>query len=173
MFITFPYYPFLMFSTIKDVFLRRFHRNLLVSTLFQVPAGEVLRQSLYATGLKNIWAVIGRVVSVAGVQQSTPSLGKSTFQRSEEGHSRMPGEAGFSSVLTADALSQTWTWKNCHFSLAVLGPFMAESLAVDAVFLRGRLQEEGEQGSKSTCTPQRRTSGVCLTSGSAFGVCGK
>ena len=65
-----------------------------------------METGLYVPGLKDIWAVIGRAVSagVGGEQQSTPSLGRSTFQGSEEGHSVLE-RSGFSSVLIADALS--------------------------------------------------------------------
>lgn len=59
---------------------------------------------MYATGLKNIWAVIGRVVSVAGGTTKHPFFRK-IYLPEVRGRSLRAGEAGFSSVLTADALS--------------------------------------------------------------------
>lgn len=105
LFIIFPYYPFNVQNNKICIFKKIPQEPSSQYIILSSRRRKVLRgNSLYIAGLKDIWAVIGRAVSFEGVQQSTPSLGKSTFQRSEEGHSVLE-RTGFSSVLTADALS--------------------------------------------------------------------
>ena len=55
---------------------------------------------------------------------------------------------------------RTWAWKNCHFSLAILGPFMAESFSEWMLSSWGEAQK-GEQRSKSTCCNRVEPREVC------------
>lgn len=146
---------FLMFSTIKDVFLRRFHRNLLVSTLFQVPAGRkvLLKQSLHATGLKNIWAVIGTYSVRCGGGTTKHPFFRKIYLPEVRGRSLRAGEAGFSSVLDSRCLKcSNLDLKKLPFFLAVLGPFMAESLASGCCLSEGRLQKESKGANPRVAT---------------------
>ena len=107
---------------------------------------------MYAAGLKNIWAVVGRVVSVAGGTTKHPFFRK-IYLPEVRGRSLSAGEDRLFICSDSRCLKcRTWTWKNCHFSLAVLGPFMAESLASGRCLPEGRLQKESKEANPRVAT---------------------
>ena len=154
-----------MFRILKDVFLRRFHRNLKVSTLFWVPArGEdYVETGLYIPGLKDIWAVIGRAVSVGGWWTTKHPFFRKIYLPEVRGRSLSAREVKFFFCSDSRCLKcRTWAWKNCCFSLVILGPFMDKSISKWMLSSWGEAQE-GEQRSKSICCNRVEPWEVCNT----------
>ena len=130
LFIIFPYYPFNVQNNKRCIFKKIPQEPSSQYIISSSCRRKVLRgNSLYITGLKDIWAVIGRAVSVGGGTTRHPFFRK-IYPPEVRGRSLSAGEDRFFICSDSRCLKcWTWAWKNCHFSLAVLGPFMAESFS--------------------------------------------